>query len=81
MKLLLLFLTCCFYKINACKKPFFRFAKNWLHLLPPEVLECINLTAIPFVVVDDGSEGVPDDHLPSLEDQKNAINVDNYQKK
>ena len=69
------------FTLHHSKKPFFRFAKNWLHLLPPEVLECINLRAIPFIVVDDGSEGMPDEHLPSLEDQQNAINVNNYQKK
>ena len=66
------------FTIHHSKKPFFRFAKRHLHFLTPEVRKCINMTGIPFVVVDDGSEGVPSDHLPNMKDQKDAINVNHY---
>jgi len=66
------------FTIHHSKKPFFRFAKKHLNLLTPEVRKCINLTRVPFILVDDGSDGIPSDHLPNIKDQQDAINVNDY---
>ena len=66
------------FTIHHSKKPFFRFAKKHLNLLTPEVRKCINLTRVPFILVDDGSDGLPSDHLPNIKDQQDAINVNDY---